>query len=72
MKEKFYEKYIDKDEIYERIVYKILPKGDKLLLSNYLCFLINTFYIEEISNISKNDKEELIKSYLLFLLKGIY
>ena len=64
----FLNNYIDNGKIYDRIIYKVLPKGVKALVSNYLCFLININDIEEISNINKTDKEESIKSYLLFLI----
>lgn len=64
----FLNNYIETGEIYDRIIYKVLPKGVKALVSNYLCFLININDIEEISNINKTDKEESIKSYLLFLI----
>ena len=61
----FLEKYIDNNNIYERIMFKRMPSGVKGAINPYLSFIIDPFGMD--MNINIANKDEYIEAYLIIL-----
>ena len=63
--EDFLKKYIENNELYEKIIIKRIPFGIKNVITTYLCFILDPFGFDMNNHIE--DKKYYIETYLIIL-----